>query len=307
MRSFEKELCGISGLRRFGHEAMAASFEVFVIHEDSLYAEQAAYAAFEGLDRIETDLSRFIENSDVSRINSLGKGRPLQIGLSTFECLQIGLEMFKQTNGAFDVTFGSLQKGRVCYAHQSSLKGGHSPPYELKLDESKHTVELLDDGIKIDLGGIGKGYAADKMGQLLGEWGIDTALISAGQSTVLPIGAPAGLPGWPVSISDPADYSRVLAKVHLVGRALSASGIHKRSHIINPRSGKPATGKLAAWATAKTAAVADALSTTFMVMAVDEVRAFCEADANTSAIIIPKGKKRDLLRFGRWESAEFYI
>ncbi|MBN2019310.1 MAG: FAD:protein FMN transferase [Sedimentisphaerales bacterium] len=283
------DIRSIENLRKFGHDAMSATFEAFIIHADGLYAEQAAQAAFEALDRIESNLSRFIENSDVSRINSIGKGRPLQIGLSTFECLQSGVEMFRQTNGAFDIAFGSLHRG-------SNL---------LKLNEAEHIIELRADGVKIDLGAIGKGYAADKMRQVLVEWGITTAFISAGQSTVLAIGKPPGLLGWPITISNPAD-NRVLAKIHLADIALSASGLQKGKHIINPRSGRPANGKSAGWATAKTAAEADALSTAFMVMPLDEVRSFCAANADTSAIIIPKDKERNLLRFGRWDNAEFY-
>lgn len=293
---FEKDLCGIANLHRFRHGAMAATFDVFIVHKDALYAEQAAQAAFNELDHIETNLSRFIENSDVSRINSLGKSRPLQIGLSTFECLQICLEMSKQTNGAFDITFGSSHKG-------SNL---------LKLNESEHTVELLDESIQLDLGAIGKGYAADKMAQLLGDWSIDTALISAGQSTILPIGVPQGLSGWPLTLSDPNDYSRVLAKIHLKDLSLSASGVQKGPHIINPRSGKPAKGKLAAWATAKsastrrlTAASADALSTAFMVMSVNDIKAFCVTHPDTSAFLILPAKKKDscnrVLRLGNWK------
>lgn len=291
--SLDKDLCGIANLRRFRHGAMAATFDVFIIHTDALYAEQAAQAAFAELDRIEANLSRFIENSDVSRINSLGKGRPLQIGLSTFECLQISVEMSKQTNGAFDITFGSSHKGGP------DTSG-------LKLNESEHTVELLEDGIQLDLGAIGKGYAADKIRQVLLNWSIDAALISAGQSTILPIGTPAGMPGWPVSLSDPADYRRGLTKIHLADFAVSASGLLKCPHIIDQHSGKPAKGKLAAWATAKTAAAADALSTAFMVMPVDEVRAFCKANRDTSALLIPSGRKKELSRFGRWDKTVFY-
>jgi thiamine biosynthesis lipoprotein len=268
---------------------MAATFDIFIIHKDALYAAQAAQAAFNVTDCIEANLSKFIENSDIARINSLGKGRPLQIGLSTFECLQICLEMSKQTKGAFDITYG--------YSH----KGGDL----LKLNESDHTIELLEDGIQIDLGAIGKGYAADKIGQLLGDWGINTALISAGQSTILPIGTPPDLPGWPLSLSNPADYRRLLAKVHLADFAVSASGLQKGPHIINPRSGKPVRGKLAAWSTAKTAAAADALSTAFMVMPVNKIRDFCKAHPDTSALLIPSGRKKEPVRFGQWKNTEF--
>jgi thiamine biosynthesis lipoprotein len=290
-----EDLCGIANLHRFRHAAMAASFDVFIVHSDAVYAGQAARAAFEELDRIENNLSRFIENSDVSRINSLGKSHPLQIGLETFECLRLSIEMCKQTKGAFDITFGSLHTG-------SKL---------MKLNKAHHTIELSADGVRLDLGAIGKGYAADKMGQLLCDWGINTALISAGQSTVLPIGTPPRLlvedksGGWPVTLSDPVDY-HLLARVNLAGCALSASGMHKGQHIIDPRSGKPAKGKLAAWATAKTAACADALSTAFMVMSVDEVRAFCKANRDTSALLVLSGRKKELVRFGRWQNTAFY-
>jgi thiamine biosynthesis lipoprotein len=286
--SFEKDLCGIAGLHRFRHGAMAASFDVFIIHPDAEYAGQAARAAFEELDRIESNLSRFLENSDVSRINSLGWGHPLQIGLEIFECLQTSIEMSKQTNGAFDITFASCHRG-------SDL---------LKLNESEHTIESQADGIKIDLGAIGKGYAADKMRQVFRDWGIDTVLISAGNSTVLPIGIPSGMPGWPVTLSDPGDYSRLLGKINLSGSAISSSGIRKGPHIINPRSGKPAK-RLGAWALAQTAALADALSTAFMVMSVDEVRSFCKTHPDTSALLVlPAKNKNQVLRFGRWDKKD---
>lgn len=290
--SFEQALCGIPNLRRFSHDAMAATFDIFIVHRDALYAEQAARAAFEELDRIEANLSRFIENSDVSRINALGSKHPLQIGLSTFECLQISIEMSNQTHGAFDITFGSLHRGRNL----------------LKLNEPEHTIELQKVGIRIDLGAVGKGYAVDKMGQVLGDWSIDAALISAGQSSILPIGTPAGMPGWPLTLSDPADYSKLLVKMTLTGQALSASGIRKGLHIINPRSGKPVRSRLAAWATAKTAAAADALSTAFMVMPVNQVKAFCEANTDVSALLILAGNKvtgQRILRFGRWDGTDF--
>ena len=81
----------IENLHLFSHNAMATTFEALLVHPDALYAEQAAFAAFEELDRIENDLSCFLPNSDISRINSLGKAGTLRIGLSAFECLQICL------------------------------------------------------------------------------------------------------------------------------------------------------------------------------------------------------------------------
>jgi thiamine biosynthesis lipoprotein len=316
--SFEKDLCGIANLSSFKHNAMAATFEIFIIHRDAVYAEQAAWAAFEELDRIEGNLSRFMDNSDVSRINSLAAGQSLQLGPTAFECLQRSVEMSVQTKGAFDITIGPLydcwlDKDRT--PHKPSKKNLDAALKKtgnkfLVLNESEHTVALRTDGVRIDFGAVGKGYAADKIAQLLGEWGIKVALISAGQSTILPVGIPAGLPGWPLTLSDPADYSRLIAKIYLSGRAISASGLRKGQHIINPRSGKPVT-RPGAWSMAKSGAEADALSTAFMVMPVNAVRSFCEKHKDISALMVLSGKSKKtgsrILRFGRWGRVKFCL
>jgi FAD:protein FMN transferase len=315
--SFEKDRCGIANLRSFKHNAMAATFEIFIVHRDAVYAEQAAFAAFEELDRIENNLSRFNENSDVSRINSLTANSPLQIGLTTFECLATSIGMSKQTKDAFDITVGQLydcwlDKDRTPRKPSkreldAALKKTGSELIEL--NETEHTITLRSDDVHIDFGAVGKGYAADKIAQLLGEWGIKAALISAGQSTILPVGVPGGLAGWPVSLSEPADYSRLIAKIYLSGRAISASGIRKGQHIINPRLGKPVT-RPGAWSMAKTAAEADALSTAFMVMPTNAVRSFCEKHKDASALLVLSGKSKKMggriLCFGRWGRAKFY-
>jgi thiamine biosynthesis lipoprotein len=314
--SFEKKQCGIAHLRSFKHYAMAATFEIFMVHRDAVYAEQAAWAAFEELDRIENNLSRFMDNSDVSRINSLAAGQPLQLGPTAFECLATSIEMCKRTKGTFDVTIGPLYD---CWLNKDrtprkptkkefkdALKRTGSKL--LELNEHELAVTLRSDGVRIDFGAVGKGYAADKIAQLFGEWGIKVALISAGQSTILPVGVPDGLAGWPISLSDPADYDRLIAKIYLSGRAISASGLRKGQHIINPRSGKPVT-RPGAWSMAKTAAEADALSTAFMVMPGNAVRSFCEKHKDASALLVLSGKSKKtgsrMLRFGRWGKVKF--
>ena len=314
--SFQKDRCEIANLRSFKHNAMAATFEIFIVNHDAVYAEQAAFAAFEELDRIENNLSRFNDNSDVSRINSLAAGEVLQLGPTAFECLAASIEMSKRTKGAFDITIGPLYD---CWLNKdrtprkpskkdidTALKKTGSKLIEL--NESQHTITLRSDDVRIDFGAVGKGYAADKIAQLLGEWGIKVALISAGQSTILPVGVPDGLTGWPISVSDLADYSRLIARINLSGRAISASGLRKGHHIINPRSGKPVT-RPGAWSMAKTAAEADALSTAFMVMPANAVRSYCEKHKGTSALLVLSGKSKNagsrVLRLGRWGRAKF--
>jgi len=305
----------ISGLRRFSHNAMATIFDIFIAYEDLRYAEQAAWAAFDEVDRLEAQLSRYVENSDISRISTSPANQTVRIGLAAFECLQLNVKMCSETNGAFDVTIGSLYD---CWLDKDkALRSPSQQELELArkrtggnlliLDESEHTVALCTDGVRIDLGGIGKGYAADKMAALLREWGIDTAFISAGRSTVLPIGTPAGAKGWPVTLRNPRKPDEILAKFPLRDSALSGSGLAKGRHIIDPRSGRPVGGKIAAWASAKDASTADALSTAFMVMSADEVERYCVLHPETPGLVIVEKDgedgRTDVLRSGSWDDA----
>jgi thiamine biosynthesis lipoprotein len=269
---------------RFSHKAMATVFEVVILYDDAGYAEQAAWAAFDELDRLEGQLSRFIANSDISRINNLGVDEPLQIGLEAFECLQLCARIYAGTDGAFDVTIGSGME-------------------LIKLNESQHTVELTDAAITIDLGGVGKGYAVDRMAELLREWDIDSAMIHSGGSSVFAYGAPNSMKGWPVTLSNPVNLEQTLARVLLKNGALSGSGLQRGAHIIDPPRGRPVEDRRAAWACAADAATADALSTAFMVMTPDEIEQYCLQHPDVKALIVNQekdGEKEKILWFGAW-------
>lgn len=298
----------------FSHNAMATVFEVIIIHRDAHYAEQAAWAAFDELDRLEQQLSRFVENSDISRINNLTSNQPLVVGLAAFECLQICDSLYDQTNGAFDITIGSLMD---CWLSEDKTlltpsrkqlnearRRTHS--HLIKLDETEHTVQLLTSPVKIDLGGIGKGYAIDQMARLLSDWSINTALINGGCSSVLALGRPHSTKGWHLTLSSPNSRKQTLAHLYLQDRAISGSGLQKGSHIIDPRAAKPAEGKRAAWASAPIAATADALSTAFMVMSPDQIKQYCSSYPDILAMVIVedqsgKIQKDRILRYGLWE------
>ena len=302
----------IRGMKRFSHEAMATTYEILVVHEDEHYARQAAAAAFDEVDRLEDELSRFRENSDITRINNLSAHQPLRIGLDAFRCLQASAKMYAQTNGAFDVTVGPLVKcwraedgsPRTPSPQEMERARLHTGTNLLELDEQEHAVQLSTSPVQVDLGGIGKGYAVDRVAELLGEWGIEVALISGGYSSVLATKAPAGTSGWPLTLSDPADHKHVLARPHLRAAALSGSGVQKGGHIINPRTGRPVQGRRAAWSAAPDATTADALSTAFMIMDLDEIERYCSAHPDVLALIILQEKGRDqkdtILHFGRW-------
>jgi thiamine biosynthesis lipoprotein len=237
---------------------MATTFKVTLAHGDAAYARQAGAAALAELDRIEGLLSRFVDSSDISRINGLARGHGTLVHLDTFDCLRIALDVYRETGGAFDVAYGS--------------RGPWSAGPRFELDQTSPTVRVLDVGVRLDLGGIGKGFALDRMAALLADWDIAAALLAASTSTVLATGAPPGEEGWPV-VFGPEEKPQTL---RLKDRALSGSGTAVQgSHIIDPRTGRPASGPLRAWSSAPTAAMADALSTAFMVMSETEVRDLC--------------------------------
>ena len=324
MNQPQEEICfvknnwdSIPGMQRFSHEAMATTFEVIILHEDARYAQQAARAAFDELDRLEQELSRFIENSDISRINNLAPKGSLRVGLDAFECLQISTRIYDETNGAFDITIGTLldcwlnedKTMRTPSKEQLNFARERTGIHFLELDEAEHTVQVPSNPVQIDLGGIGKGYAVDRMAELLRDWSIDTAVIHGGYSSVLALDAPSKTKGWPLTLSSPVNRKQTLAGLHLQGRALSGSGLQQGRHIIDPRTARPVEGRCAAWACAADAATADALSTAFMVMSPDEVRQYCSRHQDVLAMLIlhdetKKKQKEKILHFGQWKRSD---
>jgi thiamine biosynthesis lipoprotein len=260
---------------RFAHEAMATVFEVVCSHEDGTYAGQAAQAAFELVDELEGELSRFIANSDISRINTLAAGESTRVSPSTMECLEVARRMYAVTQGIFDISLGSGLEGLVL----------------LPVD---FAVRVENAGIRLDLGGIGKGYAVDRMAELLDEWEIPHALLHGGFSSVRARDAPPGRDGWPLTLSAPGTGDgRARIRISARQMALSASGTRKGAHVRDPRNGRPVDSG-AAWAALpcgsaeegtaagewidairSPAAVAEALSTAFMMLSFKEIEELC--------------------------------
>jgi thiamine biosynthesis lipoprotein len=310
----------LGGVRRFSHEAMATVFEVYAVHRDGRYAAQAAQAAFDLLDRLEREMSRFLPNSDITRVNHLAAGQSTRVSPSTLECLVIARHMFELTEGAFDVSIGTGLAS-------------------LEIDPDECSVRATRDGVRLDLGGVGKGYAVDRMAELLDEWGLGVALVHGGFSSVLALEPPPDRAGWPLTLSDPGAPSRVLARLEVRQTALGASGLRKGDHILDPRTGVPVRGRLAAWVAVPrpdrleppvegvvpsdaegpvpsdvvpsgvegpriaAAAVTDALTTAFMLLDAGEIEGLCARTPGLEAWVLRdpgEGQPREagLLHFG---------
>ena len=241
----------------FRHEAMATYFEITIAGHEAAYAQQAAAAAWRQLDRLEGELSRYVESSDIARANRLARGGTIVIGDDALECLLIAAETSLTTHRAFDAAYASERAADL--AKDAPL---------FTLDPAAHTLTSHAARLHLDLGAIGKGYALDRLANTLREWNVTPACLNSGGSTALALGPPAGEPGWPIGFGD---RTRLLAHAALSGSGTAVQG----SHLIDPRTGAPAVRVTRAWALAPTAALADALSTAFFVWTDAEVAAFC--------------------------------
>lgn len=259
----------------FHHEAMATTFAIVIADHPRDYARQAAAAAFRDLDRLECDLSRYVESSDIARANRLACGETITIGEETLECLLIAADASLATNRAFDAAYAS---------ERAPGQAADAPLFTL--DPAAYTLTSHAARLHLDLGAVGKGYALDRMAARLAEWGVTTACLQGGGSTALALAAPSGHAGWPVGIGE-GSTQRTLSLTHV---ALSGSGVAvKGAHLIDPRSGTASARTTRAWALAPTGALSDALSTAFFLLTEEEVAAFCSLHPEIGAASVRAG------------------
>lgn len=283
-----------SAVHRFAQEAMATTFELMAAGGDFEYVHQVAVAAFNEVNQLEQQLSRFIETSDISRINTLGASQSVPVGPAAFECLLMAEDMRCQTGGAFDITAVNTEG-------KQPVNGSG-----LRIDRNLHTVCALNESTQICLGGIGKGYAIDRAMKIVADFELDAALMHAGQSSIIAVGTPAGLNGWPIVFGDPQIPGKAIFELAVCEMALSGSGIFQHGHhIVNPHIGEPVAHRIAAWSHATSATEADALSTAFMVMSEEQVKQYCQDHPGIGAMLMMPGCKGNCVkRFGKWPTIE---
>jgi thiamine biosynthesis lipoprotein len=242
-------------------DAMGTAYSVVAYGRDRARLESSVAEALDEARRLDEMLSNYRPASELSEVNRFAAERPVRVSDEFFSLLWDCVAYSRDSGGTFDITVGPLMKvwgfykGSGHLPHRAEIRGAlEKVGYRnIVLDARHKTVRFTQAGVELDPGGIGKGYAVDKMAGVLKEDGVAAALISGGGSSIYAIGAPPGETGWQVAIKDPRDQKRTIAPVRLRDESMSTSGNYEKyfwaegriwSHIMDPRTGYPAVGTL---------------------------------------------------------------
>ncbi len=296
---------------RFTHEAMYTMFEVLMAGEPTKYQSQGAREVFEIVTRLEQQISRFVENSDITRLNLAPVNEPVLLGLESFACLTQSLSLCKMTRGALNICMGRRTARLYDRVDNKPVmrEPAHAPIElpewnQLELDPDTLTARRMHSAVQVDLGAVGKGFALDLMGQTLTEWGLGRCVLHGGRSTVLSLDGPEPGKTWPVTISHPKDPGTRLGTRAMANGAISSSSQIEQTHIIDPKTGDAIGLSKAAWSSAPNAIMADGLSTAFMIMSRGDIEALCQKDPRIGAMVWDGAEDDDIQSFGAWKSGE---
>ncbi|MCC4282552.1 FAD:protein FMN transferase [Marinobacter salarius] len=265
---------------RVSGTAMTTAIEMEFWTEDPAVASEAGDAVLALFDRIDRQMSRYREDSELSRVNREAANGPVEVSDSLFTVLQQALRISELSHGAFDISFGSIGylydfRARQQPSDEELAEGLAKVNYRsVVLDPSANTVRFLDEGVRLDLGGIAKGYTVDRGIDILKSFGIRHARLSAGGDLRL-LGDKRGKP-WIVGIRDPRSESRNAMVLPLTNVAVSTSGDYERfffddnnervHHILSPATGKPAKGVQSVTILGDDSITTDGLSTAVFVL-----------------------------------------
>ena len=302
-----------SCLTQIGRRAMACEFQILWDTEKYGPSTDSALRALDLVDRLESQLSVFRSESEVSQLNHQASQHPVQVENKLYQLLEQCQTLSEQTRGCFDITSSPLsrlwgfhrRKGEIpksAEIERTLQAVGHQ---WLVLNASGPTVHFRHPEMEINLGSIGKGYALDCCSDLLEEAEIHDYIVHGGLSSIVARGSRhpqrTDSSGWRVALRHPLKPEKRLAEIRLRDCALGTSGSANQffyhqgkrlGHILDPRTGQPADGVLSVTVLASTAAVADALATAFFVMGKEEAFRYCEKHPHLAALFVLPGSRQ---------------
>jgi FAD:protein FMN transferase len=309
--------------------AMATRFEIVLHGQPETLLRAAAEAALDEIDRIEAQLSFYRPTSQISDLNARAAAGPVRVDPVVFDFLVQAERLWRQTDGAFDLTIGPLMR---CWGFTHDA-GQLPPPAALEaarnvtgmhlvhLESSDYTVRFERPGVLLDPGAIGKGYAIECAVEVLLDAGIESGLIHGGTSTVRALGAPPGADTWRIALPRPRRSGErpvertgkaldapaaepALTFVSLRNNAMSVSAVWGRAfeadgrtfgHVLDPRRGEPVTGALMSAVVTQSATEADALSTALLVLGASGQGRLHEAGPDLESLVVCQGTGSDKL------------
>ena len=292
-----------SGVR----QVMGTFTRILVVAPDKKTALSAIEAGMTAITRVDTLMSDWDPNSQLSEVNRRAFLEPVMVDADLFEVLSAAMDCSKLSDGAFDITIAPVvllwrqtrQTGIAPTDEQVAAARAKVGYKNLLLDGQAKTVRFAVEGMALDLGGIAKGYAVDRAVTALKQAGALGGMVSVG-GEVYCFGTPAGKqPHWYIGLQDPADDDRILLKLKLDGRAVSTSGDYqqfviingqKHSHIVNPATAQSAADLSSATIIAPTSMQADALATAVSVLGPEKGLAMIESVPDVEALLIPSGQ-----------------
>jgi thiamine biosynthesis lipoprotein len=272
-------------LVRVSRRAMATRFEVAIPVGSHRAPVAAAEDALNLIDELEDQMTVFRDHAEVSQLNASAADGFVEVESRLFELFSRCAIWTRETGGAFDIATGALTKAWGFYRRDGAVPPAaelvaamHATGFRhVVLDETRRAVKFRRKGLELNLGAVGKGYAIDRAAELLRtKWGVRSALLHGGGSSVYAIGAPPGdSRGWPVRLKHPTNPDASLGVSYLRDTGLGTSAAtfqffeyngRKLGHLLDPRTGWPAEGTASASVLAPTAAEADAMSTAAFVL-----------------------------------------
>ena len=242
-------------------DAMGTAFSIVAYGQDRGRLQSAVSEGLEEARRLDEMLSNYKPSSEWSMMNRQAADGPVRISAELFQLLSACVEYSRESEGAFDISVGPLMKvwgfykGTGHLPHRAEVWGAlNQVGYRnILLDPAHQTVRFARQGVELDPGGIGKGYAVDRIAKILKDDAVERAMISGGGSSIYAIGAPPGEKGWKIDIKNPRNPEESVETVYLKDQSMSTSGNYEKffyaegkmySHIMDPRTGYPSQGTL---------------------------------------------------------------
>ena len=292
--------------------AMACDFDVMFNPDGPAFQVEAASEALELVHQLEQLLSVYRDDAHLATINRTAADSPVEVEAELYSLLQRSEQICANTLGAFDPAAGALvslwrrcrHENRIPTADEIEMARAVTGLHHVGFDDENRTVRFDAGGVEFNLGAIGKGHAVDRAGEHLLQRGVSNWLVHGGRSSVRAQGTHAGLDGWPVGLRNPLLPDKPFGTLLLKDAALSTSGTavqwfrhegKRYGHILDPRTGWPVETMLSVSVIAPDAALADALSTAFFVLGVENALRCCDNFPLVGAIFFPPPKQGQLL------------